>query len=131
VMTECEYCKMDMNLRIEPFAHEFDPVNAILTKENSCTQEGEVINVCSICGAEEVEVLPRMQHVSASSQGIAPVVINADCEHGDRVMDVCVLCQEVLSIVPVEGNDTDGHRYDVYDPDLEAMVCIYCHKVAP
>lgn len=131
VMTECEYCKTDMNLRIEPFAHEFDPVNAILTKENSCTQEGEVINVCSICGAEEVEVLPRMQHVSASSQGIAPVVINADCEHGDRVMDVCVLCQEVLSIVPVEGNDTDGHRYDVYDPDLEAMVCIYCHKVAP
>ena len=78
--------------------HEFG--EWVVTKEASCTVDGEKTRTCS-CGETETEVIPAAGH----SYGEPAVIWEVSCEKDGEVTKTCTVCGNVATeIVPATGH---------------------------
>ena len=138
----CEECGrvIEENVRTEQREepHAWD----VTREEPTCVSEGSEISVCTVCGAEKMEVLPKLDHVYAdeallegrdagkvtgtgdySGLVIGKVVTAPTCTENGEGMLLCLLCQTAVrkTALPAKGHEWDEWA-DVPIPEDEICV---------
>lgn len=83
--------------------HKFS--DGVITKQATCTETGEEISYCSICGDSKIELLPLHSQTIVVDEGVAPTCIEDGLTEGSH----CSACNEV--IVAQETISALGHSY--------------------
>ncbi|MBR5680347.1 MAG: hypothetical protein IKX19_06800, partial [Clostridia bacterium] len=92
--------------------HEFDERRT----EPTCTEDGEIVQVCRLCGYVKTEVLPSPGHRYETQMQVAPTCVEDGFYRGK-----CTVCGAVTS----ERIPALGHHL-VPDPDGGGSVCTIC-----
>ncbi len=121
----CQWCGEIVDVDVEQYEHAYKDETAVVLLEPACETEGIVLNTCEKCGHEARAALSALGHIASE-----PIVQPADCERSERVVILCTVCNEVLS-VEAEMGEALGHAYDVFDPVIGKNVCIFCREVQP
>ena len=130
---EITICVNDDNDTIEA-VHEHD--YTVTTTESTCTKEGQIVSVCSICGNTETEIIKKKAHMPAAA--VAESKVDATCEKGGSYDSVvkCQDCKTELSretiTIPALGHtdaDNDGHCDRCGEQMTGGDYCAYCGKI--
>ena len=122
----CEDCGrvIEENVRTEQMQqpHTWDEKR----EEPTCTEEGAAVSVCTVCGAEKTEVLPRLDHTYADAdllEGreaggvpgtgeyaglvVGEVTQAPTCTESGKGTLLCLTCQKAVRTVtlPARGHD--------------------------
>ena len=138
----CEECGrvIEENVRTEQKdePHVWDATR----KEPTCVLEGSENSVCTVCGAEKTEILPKLDHVYADAallegqeaggvvgageyEGlvIGEVVLAPTCTESGEGMLLCLTCQTAVRAVTLPAK---GHEWDEWTeiPIPEGEICV-------
>ena len=78
--------------------------------ETSCSKEGEIRYVCTVCGHIHITYIPKTAHVAKSEW---EVISSPDCEHKGIKALRCEYCFEILEQGTIPAL---GHKYTDDDP---------------
>ncbi len=120
-LLSCSWCDTIVRVQVDAYEHVFNQEDAVVLVEATCETEGILLEKCAQCGLEVQSAIAPVGHMAGE-----PYAINADCENADRVVISCIVCDALLSL-EAEMGEPLGHEFGVYDPEVDAVVCVYCH----
>ncbi|MCD8158140.1 MAG: hypothetical protein LUD77_04380, partial [Clostridiales bacterium] len=79
--------------------HSYD--SGVVTKEATCTEDGEIIYTCTVCGSTKTEAIPSTGH----SYDSCIVTIEATCTEDGEMTYTCTVCGDtVTEAIPATGH---------------------------
>ncbi|MDO4357345.1 MAG: hypothetical protein Q4E13_12645 [Clostridia bacterium] len=122
-MIQCMHCGEWWTIKlVESKADESYKV----TKEVTCTTDGEKTWTCNVCGATRIEVMPAPGHVGRVT------IQKPTCKKAGSKVETCINCGEVLSevILPAAHQPTPDTVYAyknvVWDKANNEFIAAYC-----
>lgn len=104
----------------------------VVTLPASCTEAGQQIRCCTICGAEvEAEVIPAGQHTSGDWQ----VTSEATCTQAGQRISYCTICGALAAAeeIPVLGHSTESWVVELEvtcaTDGIQSLICNTCGMV--
>ena len=89
----------------------------VVTKNPSCSEEGETTYTCIVCGAKETEKIDKTAHTPVTDEAVPPTCTEAGKTEGSH----CSVCNEVITAQEsVEPLNHDLGEWIVTTPAVEA-----------
>ena len=101
-----------------------------VTKEATCTTEGEITHTCAVCGKTEVKALPldSKNHKNVETETTEPT-----CTEGGKESEVCKDCGTVIheTVIPAKGHtEVTEHKDPTATEDgYNRIVCSVCGEI--
>lgn len=91
VLNICEGCtdSFKTNVTAPTGIHTYN--SGGVTKETTCTEDGEKVHFCNICGASHTETIPSTGHQ------IGTITTKATTSRDGKIVEECALCKEIIS----------------------------------
>ena len=138
----CEDCGRVIEENVRTEQKEEPHVWDVTREEPTCVSEGSESSVCTICGAEKTETLPKLAHVYAdksllegqdkggvvgtgehSGLVIGEVILAPTCTKSGKGTLLCLTCQTAVRNVTLPAK---GHEWDEWAevPIPEDEICV-------
>ncbi|MCI6652143.1 MAG: leucine-rich repeat protein [Ruminococcus sp.] len=91
VLNICEGCTDSFKTNVTPATGIHTYNSGAITKETTCTEDGEKVYSCNICGASHTETIPSTGHQ------IGTITTKATTSRDGKIVEECSVCKEIIS----------------------------------